>query len=489
MGARNRFEHDALLTGPRGGTATRAGKGFRLRHLPRNIPRPLRALCAVAGFLLAAHAGAADLAGLLAQAEASDPIYRAAQDNALAVAEGIPQARAALFKPQLRFTTGGSRVVQDIQSESAFGAGGEVSYYSTDYRLSIAQPVFHRDRYVQLKQADKRLQQAQYELDASHQNLMLRLSERYFGVLAAQDDLAFARAERESLAGQLEQARQRFDVGLIAITDVQEAQAGYDRAQALVIEAENLLDNAHEALREVIGEYPQALDPLGDALPLIRPDPDSIERWSETALDQNIDLAAAQVAAEIAAEDIRLEAAGHYPSVDIVGGHGADSQGGRFGQTDLTTSDVGIRLDIPLYEGGAVSSRTRAAVHRHQAALERLEQTRRAVERSARESFLGVTTRISSVQALAQAVLSSKTALDSTRAGFEVGTRTTVDVVTAERGLSQARRDHARARYDYVLDILRLKQAAGTLAVEDIAQANSWLVPMTTRPPTPPGPR
>lgn len=425
---------------------------------------------------LAVPAPANDLFSMLALAEQSDPEYREAQHTAFAVAEGVPQARAALWKPQLHFTTGGARVRQDIETEFALGtADGVVGFDRTDYRLNLVQPVYHRDRHMRLKQADKRLRQAQLQVDAAFQRLMVRLAERYFDALAAQDNLAFARAEKQSLHGQLEQARQRFDVGLIAITDVQEAQAGFDRANALEITAQNEVENAFERLREVTGEYHRRLSPLSDVLPLARPEPDDIERWTDTALNQNLDLEAALVATEIAADEIEVQRAGHYPSLDIEGGHGYTSTGGLFGRNDTESGEIGVRLNVPLYEGGAVSSRTRQAVHEHAAALDRLERTRRAVYRQTREAFLGIVTQIGAVQALKQAVVSSETALESTRAGFEVGTRTTVDVVTAERGLSQARRDYARARYDYVLNLLRLREAAGTLSPQNLAQANSWL--------------
>ncbi|MGH8597779.1 MAG: TolC family outer membrane protein, partial [Gammaproteobacteria bacterium] len=323
---------------------------------------------------------------------------------------------------------------------------------------------------------------AQAELDAAYQALILRVAERYFEVLAAEDSVAFAHAEKESLSGQLEQAKQRFDVGLIAITDVQEAQAGYDRALAEEIGAANQRENSHEALREVTGDYQSELVPLGVEFALDRPDPDSIESWTETALNQNLEISAAQIATEIARDEIRVESAGHYPTVDITGSHGFGSQGGRFGQTDIDGSDIGVRMNVPLYAGGSVVSRTRQASHEHSAALERLEKARRAVYRETREAYLGIIAQISAVRALKQAVLSSKTAVDSTRAGFEVGTRTTVDVVTAERGLSEARRDYARARYDYVLDGLRLKKAAGTLGPADLAAANTWLAPGASAP-------
>ena len=179
----------------------------------------------------------------------------------------------------------------------------------------------------------------------------------------------------------------------------------------------------------------------------------------------------------MAESDIGIASAGHLPTIDIEGSHGFDSRGGQFGANESTTSSIGIRLNVPIYEGGAVNSRTRQAGHQHAVALDRVETARRGILRQTRQSFLGVLTQMSAVTALKQAVVSSATALESTRAGFEVGTRTTVDVILAERSLSQARRDLAKARYEYILNLLRLKQAAGTLGPDDIAVTNSWLKP------------
>lgn len=443
-----------------------------------SLPSALRS-CVLLGALSACltmpAAARTDLLGALEAAEESDPLYREAQASALATAEGIPQAKAALWLPNLSFT--GSITGID-QSFSGFSLGGSnnASFVGKDYRINLQQPVYHHDRYVALRQADKRLEQAQYEVLAARQDLMLRVAERYFNQLAAHDSLEFAKAESESLRSQLDQARQRFEVGLIAITDVQEAQAGFDRAQAAQIGAENDIQNANEALREVTANYDLDLAPLGLDLPLVVPEPQDIERWTSTALEQNLSLTAARIAADIDHEEIRRQYAGHVPSLDIVGGHSFNKSGGRFGDASVRQNEIGIQLTVPIYEGGQVVSRTRAAERQSEASLERLEQTRRAVHRETREAYLGVLTRISSVKALAQAVVSSQTALDSTRAGFEVGTRTAVDVVAAERLLYQSKRDYARARYDYIIQTLRLKKAAGSLAPQDLAAANAWLV-------------
>ena len=433
----------------------------------------LLALLAAASLASAAHT---DLLGALDAAEQSDPLYRQAQQQALAIAEEIPQARAQLWLPNINFTAGISHVEQSLSGGfSLAGSDNSPTYANKEYRINLAQPVYHHDRYVVLRQADKRLRQAQYAVLAARQDLMLRVAERYFNQLAAHDSLVFAKAETESLKSQLDQARERFEVGLIAITDVQEAQAGYDRAQAAQIGAENEVENANEALREVTANYDLDLAPLGESLPLVVPEPLDIDRWTATALERNLGLAAATMAADIAHEEIRRQYAGHYPSLDIVGGHSFNRQGGRFGNSSLEQNDIGIQVTVPLYEGGQVVSRTRGAEHQSEAAIERLEQTRRAVHRETRQAYLGVVTKISSVKAFAQAVVSSQTALESTRAGFEVGTRTAVDVVAAERSLYQSKRDYSRARYDYIIETLRLKQAAGSLQLDDLMAANSWL--------------
>jgi outer membrane protein len=416
-----------------------------------------------------------DLLGALAAAEQSDPTYREAQDKALATAEEIPQAKAQLWLPTINFTAGITRIRQSLSGGPIFGGSNNPAFTGKEYRINLSQPVYHHDRYVALRQADKRLQQAQFEVLAARQDLMLRVAERYFNQLATHDSLIFAQAETESLKSQLDQAQQRFQVGLIAITDVQEAQAGHDRAQASQISAQNEVQNANEALREVTANYDLELAPLGESLPLVIPDPLDIEKWTATAMQGNLALSAARMAADIAHEEIRRQYAGHFPSFDIVGGHSFNQQGGRFGNNSLEQDDIGIQVTVPIYEGGQVVSRTRAAEHQNNATLERLEQTQRAVHRETREAYLGVATKISSVKALGQAVISSQTALESTRAGFEVGTRTAVDVVAAERSLYQAKRDFSRARYDYIVETLRLKKASGSLQPDDLEAVNSWL--------------
>ena len=416
---------------------------------------------------------AADLADVYAMALTNDPQYKQAQSSFSATLETKPQARALLF-PDISLSANTATNDQDIDT-AGFGASGEVDFNTHGYSLDLRQPIFHYDRFLSLSQADSQIQQAQAELDFAHQDLIIRVSERYFNVLAAMDNLEFVRGEKRSLSRQLEQANQRFEVGLTAITDVQEAQAGYDRAVANEISAENLLDNTREALREVTGEYIDMLSPLGDAMALVEPTPNEIDTWTDISREQNLQVIATKYSLETTRKEIDIQRAGHLPTVDLVANHGFNSTGGRFGGTDVDFTAIGLELNVPIFEGGAVNSRVRESEHRYTEAMQRLEQQYRAAQRQTREAYLGVISGISQVKALKQALISTETALQATQAGFEVGTRTAVDVVASERATLEAKRDYARARYDYIGNSLELKRAAGTLSPDDVDKINSWL--------------
>jgi outer membrane protein len=443
--------------------------------LPTNMKTLLPAvLAAVAAANPLPAALGADLMAIYALASDSDPEFRRMAAVKRAVLEQRPQALATLL-PSVNLRANAYENEQDITADFIPAGSGDLEFASRGYSLDMSQPLFRADRFLRLRQADSRIRQADAELAAAQQDLMMRVSDAYFNVLAASDNLAFARAERHSLSRQLEQASQRFEVGLIAITDVQEAQAGHDRAVAEELAAENNVDNAREALRQITGQYIEALAPLGDDMPLVSPEPQDIDAWTDTALDQNLQIIASLHGVETARQEIRAQSAGHLPTLDLVARHGYDRSGGRFGATELYATAVGLELNVPIFEGGAVSSRSREARQRLDERLEVLEAARRQAQRQTREAYLGVISGISRVQALQQAVVSAETALRAVEAGFEVGTRTAIDVVTAERNTSQARRDFARARYDYALNTLRLKLAAGTLSDQDLAHINRWL--------------
>ena len=437
--------------------------------------RYLQAACAALFLLQASSGHAADLMDIYGYALDSDPQYRQVAASRRAIMEQRPQARAQLL-PSLSFSANAFTNEQDITSAfNPIGQEGKVSFGSHGYSLDLTQPLFRGDRIIRYLQADNLIRQADAELVAAEQDLIVRTATAYFEVLAAYDNLKFAEAEKKSLSRQLEQTQQRFDVGLTAITDVQEAQAGYDRAFAAEIEAGNNVDNSMEVLREITGAYFSALTPLGETMPLLNPQPEEIETWTDAALERNLNVLAAQHAVDNSRREIKRQQAGHLPTLDVVARHSLDETGGRFGALESTTSSLGVQLNVPIFQGGYVSARVRETREQLNAELERLELARRRAQRLTRQAYLGVISGISRVNALQQAVLSSETALQATEAGFEVGTRTAVDVVAAERATSQARRDYARARYDYLLDTLRLRQASGSLSAEDLSQVNRWL--------------
>ena len=402
-----------------------------------------------------------DLSGIYELALIRDPDFLAAAAANRAALERPAQARATL-RPKINAHF-------DLSSNEEADFGNAI-------RITLDQPVYRGALNIALGQADILLEQDHLRYASARQDLMLRASRGYFGVLRAADELSFARATQEAFGQQLEQSRQRFEVGLIAATDVEEAKAGFDRARARVIATENDLDTARESLREVTGDYHYDLARLGQDLPLVVPEPADIDEWTKLGLRQNLDVSAAELASRYAREEIRRQESGRLPTVDLNAEYKRNA-GSRFHalRADGSGALVELRVRLPLYQGGRVLSKTRESLHLHQQALEEYERAKRSAQRQTREAFLGVKSGISQVEALAQAVHSAMSAKEAIEAGFQVGTRTSVDVLNAERDVFGARRDHVVARYDYILNVLRLKRFAGTLSEEDLATVNAWL--------------
>lgn len=437
------------------------------------LGRILVRMAASAALTFGAAAHAADLVDIFRLATQNDPQVRAAEAQRLAEIEARPQSRALLL-PFVTFDAAYDRIHERI-SEANFGVGGTNNYSTTSLSLSLVQPIYHREYFAQLRQADAIVGRADAQYSAAVQALMVRSAQAYFGVLAARDILEFARAEKDSIGRQLEQAKQRFDVGLIAITDVHVAQAAFDLATAREIEAANQLQSAEEALFELTGEFIGEVEPLTREIPLASPEPADVEQWVRTAMEQNFALLAARFNAEFAEEAVALQRSGHYPTLDLVASLGrTDSQDAPV-QRDGEDAVIGLRLTVPLYQGGAVRSRTRQAGFEFGQALELVEAQRRATLRQTRDAYNAVIAAVNRVNALAQARVSARSALDATEAGMEVGTRTAVEVLTARTDLFRAESDYAQARYDYLLNTLFLKQAAGSLSVTDLEEINRWL--------------
>ncbi len=447
---------------------------------------------AVALAILAAPAAshAASLLEVYQQALQSDPLIHEAEALRLAAHEAEPQARGFLL-PQLNaggsWTTSsqdGSQLQFDSNANALVTLGFESERDTLEWSLNLTQTLFRWDQFVNMKIANKIVARSEVVYEAAQQDLMIRVVQRYFGVLAAEDRLASIQADREAIARQLEQARQRFEVGLIAITDVQESQAAYDQSVAAEIAAKRDLATAREFLREITGEYVPELSAPEEAFPLTAPNPADIEAWVELAMEQNLNLLASRFDERIARDEISLRRSGHFPDVQLVAGRNQTDVTGetRIAAGGLTPTDslvdgdfIGVEVNVPLFSGGRTSSLVREAVYLHRASMERLQLVARETERATRDAYLGVLSEISRVQALEQAVKSSRTALEATRAGFDVGTRTIVDVLDSQRALYQAITNYYQSRYDYVVNVLQLKQAAGTLKVQDLEQIDRWL--------------
>nr|VFJ76186.1 MAG: outer membrane protein [Candidatus Kentron sp. FW] len=419
--------------------------------------------------------GAEDLLAVYRLAQENDKQYREAIEGNRVAREQRPQALAALL-PEVRLEISGSETDRDIREGGLYRSEGQAGFTGTDMMLSVAQPIFRRDRWIGLEEAEGRVKHADLALELAQQELMLRAAERYFLALWAEEGLAVARSENEATNRQLQQTQKRFEVGLIAMTDVQEAKARFDLAVVGEIEASAEFENARAALREITGQASLALVPLGEKIPVAPPKPGNPEQWIEIGFGRNLEIAMARQEEEVARTGIRRASAEHLPTLDLVGTHQrAANSADQYGKSDVRTSSLMLQLKLPIYQGGLVMSRTREARHLHAQAVEKLAGARRAVRRKLQETFQGVVIGVSRVNALRQALASTETALEAVRKGFQLGMRTSVDVLDAQRDLFRAKKDYTGARYMYILDTLRLEQAAGTLSEEDLVTVNGWL--------------
>ena len=449
-------------------------------------------------FILIENGNAASLLDVYEQALVNDPRIKEAFANKEAIIEAKPQARSFIL-PQLSGSASFSDTDSDgrstFQQKIINPINGEevVITNNTDFLqesetlqwdVTLRQAIFDYGSWMNLRKANKTVAQAEIDYLAAEQDLIIRVANAYFNVLAAEDTLEAEQAARQAIEKQLDQAQKRFDVGLIAITDVQEAQAAYDQSVANEITSKRNLATAKESLRAITDSYPGQLNKPDNNLPLIMPNPQSEADWVETSLEQNLSYLSAQVGVEIAKSEIKVQRSGHLPTIgiqaskrDIDTDSFRSDSGSEFSPADNENINegVGVQLNLPLYSGGQVTSRVRQAVAKHRASKEKLERVARETTRIARDSYLGVISGIATVKALQQSVKSSATALQATEAGYEVGTRTTVDVLDARRRLYSSQKNLAISKYDYLKNILQLKQAAGTLTQSDLEQINNWL--------------
>jgi len=442
--------------------------------------------------LFSGSAQAETLLDIYDKAKRNDPAIREAEANMLAQMEAKPQALSR-WLPQVDFSAGIDRNEADGQTV----VGGipslptDTTRDTTTWNFSISQSLLNTATWRQLKRANKEVARAQIDYQVAQQELITRVAEAYFNLLAAQDTLTSEQAAKDAIGRQLEQAERRFEVGLIAITDVKEAQAGYDDAVALEIAAKRSLATRKEALREITGEYPQTLANPGKEFPLIPPAPQVEQDWVDISLQQNLALESAKIGAEITRDNIKIAKGGHWPTLDLnasTGDRDTDLTNNIIGnesELESSSKQIGLQFRLPIYSGGSVSSQVQQEVYLHRAARENYEKVARATERETRDAYLGVIAEIARVQALARSEDSNKTALEATEAGYQVGTRTTVDVLTQRQSLFLSQTRYARSKYDYLINILKLKQAAGTLNEDDVRLINGWLVTSEALPTTP----
>jgi len=446
----------------------------------------------------AASASGADLLAVYQRALQNDPQLREAEATRLAALETKPQALAALL-PQIagsglvtrEHDTGPSTLTQPLSSPpgpvqlQTYPFDGRIITTTHKYGIDLKQNLFRWENWVALQRADAQVAQAEADYQAAQQDLMERVAQRYFDVLAAQDDLEAQQVALTSIQRQLDQAESRFQIGLIAITDVEEARAAHDSGAAAVIAAKRTLASTLELLREITGDAFDWLARPIEPFELASPDPISEDRWVDMALQQNLSLVSSRLAADIARENVSAARGGHFPSLDLIGSrykmttNGTDTftDGQAAGGTTLDQNQrtIGLQLTFPIYAGGMVSSQVRQAVYQHRAAKERVERVARQTEHDARDSYLGVLSEISRVKALRRAVESNATSLRATESGYEAGTRTAVDVLQSRQLWVQAQTDYSRSRYDYMLNVLKLQLAAGILSQQSLERINSLL--------------
>jgi outer membrane protein len=351
---------------------------------------------------------------------------------------------------------------------------------SKGWDLSLSQPLFNMSSWYSYKQGVKLSEQAEAQFGADQQSLIVRTAEAYFNVLRTIETLEATIAEEKALEKQLEQTKQRFEVGLTAITEVHEAQAAFDSARAATLEARGNLGINYEALEVLTGKPEDRIAPLSAKFPVITPVPANRAEWVEFSLKNNYNLKASKLQADASLQNAKANKSNHLPTLGATLGYSDyDSDGINRGETFDNTTDgstINLRLDVPIYSGGATSGRSRQAYAQYTQAQELYNSTQRNVIQSTRALHLSVETDVASVQARKQAIVSNQSALEATQSGYEVGTRNLVEVLLAQRNLYQARRNYSDALYDYVIDTIKLREVAGMLTPADVQEIDKWLM-------------
>jgi outer membrane protein len=428
----------------------------------------------IAGAFVSMNAHAIDLLQVYQEALANDAPFASARATLAAGQEKSTQGRAGLL-PTVGVTGNYNRNDLDV---SAGGVDIGRNFNTSGYTLALSQPLFRLANWEAYQQGKLSVAASEAQFAQAQQDLIVRVAQAYFDVLASQDALETVQAQKTAITEQLASAKRNFEVGTATITDTHEAQARFDLSIAQEFAAQNDLEIKRTALQQIIGKPAGALAPLTPGLRLNAPQPAAVEQWVDSAERQNYGVIGQQFALEIAQREIRRNRAGHLPTVDLVASRNYNNQGAS--ATTATGSiansnAIGVQLAIPIFSGFAVDSRVRESIALQERARADLENARRVAAQGARQSYLGVNAGLAQVRALEAAEISSQSALESNRLGYQVGVRINIDVLNAQQQLFSTRRDLAKARYDTIVNGLRLKSAAGTLKEQDLVEVNGLL--------------
>ena len=418
---------------------------------------------------------AEDLVEIYEVALKNDPELLAAESNHKATMQKYPIARSLLL-PNLNFSATRKRTRESIEG-SVYGRSSSSSQFTTDeYSIKLKQPLYRRDLFALLEKSEFEVAKSLAERDSARQDLIVRVAENYFNILDAIDNIEYTVSEKNAIKAQLEEAKKRFEVGLIAITDLADAQASYDLSATRVIEAESLSDLEKESLYILTGKSFNHFSPLTFDIKVKNPDPNNIKDWEKFAIKQNLELLASMRAHDIATSNLKYERSKHYPTLDIYGAiTETDKGGGSSGAFESNNDYIGIQLNIPIFLGGNTHYSNKQAAYLEEKTMYDVLKKKREIIRDTRQAFLKLKSSISKVKASKKALESNELSVKYNKAGFEVGTRSTTDVLLALKDLFKAKKNYSKAKYEYLIGKLKLKKSIGVLSIQDLKIINSWL--------------
>ena len=432
----------------------------------------------VASLFMVPAAHAEDLLQAYRAALSSDPVFASARAARDAGRESLPQGLATIL-PVLSATAGTQMNHYDVSFRGALPDSPRDGNTNT-YNVNLTQPLFNWQSYLTYREAGFKVIQAEAAFGQASQDLVVKVAQAYFDVLASQDNLEFIRAQKVAISEQLAQAKRNFEVGTATIVDTYEAQSRYDLVVSQEILAENDSEIRRQQLRQIIGILPKQLTPLKAQITVAPLEPSNMDKWADAAERTNFTVQTQAAALEVADREVERNRAGHYPTVNLIGNVGKNSNSLSTAglvniATDVNYRIIGLQVAIPIFAGGSVNSLVRQAIANQDKARQDLETARRSAALAARQSYLSFTNGVALVRALEQALVSSQSSLDSNKLGYEVGVRINIDVLNAQQQYFQTKRDLAKARYETLMAALKLRAATGTLAEDDVQKVNALL--------------